>query len=210
MQPFERVLYSYCPECRGWFRAPGYEHDSNDGASLYTDGLMEIPDNPDLSFGVCSDCNTVSSFMDWHEYLLDDQEFIHDKFVTMNPATFSQAFAFCQEESQGGVGVRMLAMLRFYLWQLGNDVRRNGTPDLPLSPDEESNLLKFLGLTHNQEEFAITRGLALRALGRFDEAIETLEASTKETKMDRLIASRNIELAIARSTGLGTVWFGTP
>ena len=211
MQDFERNLYANCPECRAWFRSPLDPTDGEEskaGASLYTDGLLQVQNEPDLSFGVCSGCNALSSYLDWGGYMLDDQEWIHGKFVSLIPATFTQAFQFCEQESRSGVGVYPLALMRFYLWQLGNDVRRTGQPDLPLSPNEELNLLKFIGLAHNQPNFALYTGMALRALGRFEESIQILEGCEKDSKIDRLLANRNVELAITRNAGLGTVWFG--
>ena len=211
MQEFERNLYANCPECRAWFGSPLDPKDceeSKAGASLYTDGLLQVPNESDLSFGICSGCNSVSSYLDWGGYMLDDQDWIHGKFVSLIPATFTQAFQFCEQESRSGVGVYPLALMRFYLWQLGNDVRRTGQADLPLSPDEELNLLKFIGLTHHKPNFAICTGMVLRALGRFDESIRILEECEKDSKMDRLLANKNIELAITLSPQLGTVWFG--
>ena len=212
MQDFERNLYANCPECRAWFRSPLDPTDGEEskaGASLFTDGLLQFPNESDLSFGVCSGCNSVSSYLDWGGYMLDDEDWVHGKFVNLIPATFTQAFQFCEQESRNGIGICPLASMRFYLWQLGNDVRRNGLSDLPLSPDEELNLLKFLGLTHQKTNFAIYTGMALRALGRFEESIQILEGCEKDSKIDRLLANRNVELAMSRSTHLGRVWLGS-
>jgi hypothetical protein len=176
-----------CPYCAAPARVFQILSGNTYGAITWTDGWMDAPMLPRAPrIARCQSCRKIYwVFMAPELGLIPlDAEGIGD--ADQIPAEFKDAphitpleAADCYEALRDGLGAspELELELRVFTWWRGNDAFREPfhPPGRPTSPEAIANGERMIAMIESgEEDLLLFRAEALRELGRFDEARETL------------------------------------
>lgn len=201
-----------CPYCAAPARVFQLVSGNTFGAITWTDGWMDAPMQPKAPrITRCHSCEKIYwvflaaqlGFLPFDETGEAAGEFKNAPHVA--PLTEADCFEALREGL--GAGDDLELELRVLTWWRGNDAFRepHHTTGHPASPEAVANMERFIAMTENgDEDLLLFRAEALRHLGRFDEARQTL---TGVGCSDYWPAkSRQLELMEAGSRDLGVLF----
>jgi len=172
------TLIVKCSSCDGHFQQRTIASGNTRRAKFWTDGKMEAPMFPNTPASVsCPHCQSLVWLHELEEVVNLERlpkdaasEFAclpHYKDLTDNQ--------YWETLEAGYLGDEKEAYLRFTLFQLLNDDRRNDEVK-PYSPNELDNISALLGLMNERNERGVLiKAELLRSLGKFKEAIAVLD-----------------------------------
>jgi len=171
MERFEIVLA--CPSCHVGARLTAFEPDDTDQAITWTDGYREIAGvPPPLQLVRCCACNAFY----WTDMATPVLEPLASDSVAEIETPDENSYYEAIDRGLGSDQERELA-LRVLAWWRGNDrFRKDAARDrYPTDRRAIRNIERLVDLCGDgNHEILLTRVEALRQLGRFDEASETL------------------------------------
>lgn len=199
-----------CPYCSAAAKLRTYEPVEPVGAVSWTDGYQEIPDMPRLpNIARCYDCHTLYwvGLAPQVGFMMPGEEPSEEKLgwtelPEVLPAKEEDYFEALEEGLAHGEEQEL--ELRVFAWWRGNDKFRRSDDHVRHSTDSRSveNLRRIVELTEEGDhEIVLFRAEALRQLGRFEDAEETLYslcsdyALAREKQLD-LIRERSRDLDI--------------
>lgn len=201
-----------CPYCAAPARVFQLVSGNTFGAITWTDGWMDAPMQPKAPrITRCHSCEkiywvflaTQLGFLPFDETGEVAGEFKNAPHVA--PLTEADCFEALREGL--GAGDELELELRVLTWWRGNDAFRepHHATGHPTSPEAVANMERLITMTENgDEDLLLFRAEALRHLGRFDEARQTL---TGVGCSDYWPAkSRQLELMEAGSRDLGILF----
>lgn len=200
------ILIKKAPGCQQPLKFRTYLSINTFGATYWTDGKCEAKGWPDRPWLCKSPSEGVLFWSDECEEIGQIEYPVLPG--TENPAwtnleyaqTPSEADYFAALTSGIANADEKLLYVRIRLWWAGNDPVRRGEA-ASLSPAHLANLEALVPLlSTSSPEDTLMKADALRALGRFDEALSLLE--TSEPKGYQLAVARLRELARARQTNV--------
>jgi hypothetical protein len=167
-----------CPHCAAPARVFQIMSGNTMDAVTWTDGWMDAPMLPRAPrLTRCQACAQL--YWVFLAPQLGFQPLNHEGEHKDTPHITPPNEADCLEALAAGLGANeeLELELRVLTWWRGNDAFRepNHAPGHPTSPEATANMERFIAMTENgDEDLLLFRAEALRQLGRFAEARETL------------------------------------
>lgn len=173
------TLIVKCSSCDRHFQQRTIASGNTRRAKFWTDGKMEAPMFPNVPAAAsCPHCNSFVWLFELEEIAqLEGNQFNEEssKFAELPHYQELNADQYWEVLESGQLGDEKEAYLRFTLFQLLNDDRRNDEVK-PYSPRELENISELLGLTNERNEKGVLiKAELLRCLGKFKEAMAVLE-----------------------------------
>jgi hypothetical protein len=201
-----------CPYCAATARVFQLASGNTFGAITWTDGWMDAPMQPRAPrITRCHSCQKIYwvflapqlGFLPFDETGAAAGDFKDAPHVA--PLTEADCFEALREGL--GAGEELELELRVFTWWRGNDAFREPQHPAghPASPEAVANMERFIAMTENgDEDLLLFRAEALRHLGRFDEARQTLNGVGCSDYWPA--KSRQLELMEAGSRDLGVLF----
>jgi hypothetical protein len=178
-----------CAHCQGRIAEATIGSGNTFGAKFWSDGKMEapmLPDHPRLA--KCPYCKAFVWLDDLKEAgRVEPFDDTPEQFKGARPyarLTLKDFHAFLK---RGGLDAGKEHHARIRAWWSGNDARRKGKADKPLSAEEKKNLNALLPLVGRTANERIMKAEIHRELGEFDQALELL-ARPFGTKLHQAVA----------------------
>lgn len=173
------TLIVKCSSCDGLFQQRTIASGNTRRAKFWTDGKMEAPMFPNVPAAAsCPHCNSFVWLFELEEIAQLEESTFNEKsskFAELPHYKELNADQYWEVLESGQLGDEKETYLRFTLFQLLNDDRRNDEVK-PYSPRELENISALLGLTiARNERGVLIKAELLRYLGKFKEAMAVLE-----------------------------------
>lgn len=190
-----------CGTCAGLLKQRTLTSGNTCGATYWTDGKMEAPMLPRAPALVrCPHCSAVhwmkgleevDSYETYLAFLIFEKDDavregkraeLEKKRERYEPVPFYEIPSFGDLVvfvASSELSLEEEFRARTQAWHTGNDSRRASDSPAPITPPEESNLIRLVAILDRCDSLAspITRAEALRELGRLDEALACLNAA---------------------------------
>lgn len=194
-----------CPHCKSPFKEWTMASGNTMGAKWWTDGKMEASMLPNRNALVaCPVCDKPVWIDEAKELArlkpLGYYAVVRDQAPEKSP--YRDIEDQLEYSESPTVDVYKLALtlaeldadkqkhIRFRLWWLWNDVRRDSGVATPLTDQEVENLEKLIPLLDVSNQIGLmTKAEALRELGRFDECITLIDTNESRTESDGYAAN---------------------
>lgn len=193
-----------CPHCKSPFKEWTMASGNTFGAKWWTDGNMNAPMLPKQNaLVVCPTC-CKPVWMDAAKTLgqVDRSRFNRETKQLIKNSTYDgdeELVEFCKAPTFEtylealkfqGLSTDAEKYIRFRLWWLWNDVRRDTGVAIPLTDQEVQNLESLMPLLDGAKQNDIlAKAEALRELGRFDECIALIDTTESRTESDKYAAN---------------------
>ena len=180
------IIIRKCSACSGQVQERTLASGNTMGAIYWTDGKCEAPMLPaQKRLGVCPHCQALV----WTEKLeilglIDPWAIADSQYKNALDLNFATIEQYIRALGLGVAPPEEEYYLRLQAWWAGNDSRRSGSAELPLTTLEIANLTVLVQILDESDRGSLVmKSEALRELGRFEEAIELLNraASSKLT-----------------------------
>ena len=176
------TLIKECARCRGLIEETTIGSGNTCGAKFWSDGKMEAPMLPDHPWLVkCPYCGAFA----WLDELkeagrVEPYDDTPEEFKDARPYArlTLQDFHACLDG--GGLAGDKEFYVRLHAWWTGNDARRKGKADKPLSAEEKKNLNALLPLADKTDSGRLMKAEIHRELGEFDLAAHLLVGAFEE------------------------------
>lgn len=169
---FDDGIIKKCSECSCFILETHLISGNTMGAIYWTDGKMEapmLPEEPELI--KCHQCNALVWLAELQEIEASDynnKDIVNSVEQYVITPTFDDYFSFLE---MGCLESKKELYIRIRAWWAGNDCRRRGETDKPLSESEIKNLTMLAEiLSEEEDDYRIMKAEIFRELGLFKEA----------------------------------------